>query len=380
MTTERDALAPGQDAIDDARPNAEPAAAAPQEAVVSGPVDPDEAILAAAEAEVAAAERGQQAEPGQGEAPSASDTSALPPGPGTAAAPAQPPAAAPGTRPQQTPPPVPYARFQEVNRTAQQMRDQLLYQEGVIAALKAGNPGAAPAAPGAPAAPPAAAAAPAPTPQEQIAAHRAELRQAAKAFDAGEITQEALEDVRGRVDDAVASIREAARPQAQPQAPANAPQPGLADQAIMERQLAELGQAHPFAEALTEPQAQFLANQAIAEAVASGRPYGSTAADTLRLRQHVAQLSDFYGPRWGLQPTRPLQSPQQQRPGVPGALSPTAQARAGKLALANGLPPDTAAMGAGGGSEELSEAAIMAMSEDEIAALPRNVQDRIMRM
>lgn len=377
MTTERDALAPGQDAIDDARPNAEPPAA-PQEAVVSGPVDPDEAILAAAEAEVAAAERGQQ-EPAQGEAPSASDTSALPPGPGTAAAPAA-PAVAPGTRPQQAPPPVPYARFVEANRAAQQLRDEVLYLRGANEALKAGNPGAAPAAPGAPAAPPAAAAAPAPTPQQQIDAKRAELRAAAKAFDAGETTLEAFEEARGRLDDDIASIREAARPQAQPQAPANAPQPGLADQAIMERQLAELGQAYPYAEALTEPQAQFLANQAIAEAVASGRPYGSTAADTLRLRQHVAQLSDFYGPRWGLQPTRPPQSPQQQRPGVPGALSPTAQARAGKLALANGLPPDTAAMGAGGGSEELSEAAIMAMSEDEIAALPRNVQDRIMRM
>ena len=81
------------------------------------------------------------------------------------------------------------------------------------------------------------------------------------------------------------------------------------------------------------------------------------------------------------QPESPTQQPtQQQPPAGQRQPSPAATARAAKMALAAGLPPDPATFGSAAGTDALSDAAIMGMSDDEIAALPAATKARLKGM
>ena len=235
-------------------------------------------------------------------------------------------------------------------------------------------------APGQPAAQQPAPQQPTPSPVELIAAQRQRAREAARQFDQGEITAEQLEDVRAQVDDAVAEIRSR---QSQPQTQTVE---SVADALIMQRQLQGLYAQHPYSSVLSPQQATFLANVARQEAAAAGRPYGTTPADTMALRAHVASLSDQFGPRWGLKPAaqpqqaqQPATQPNTTRPGTqPKPLTQEAQARLSAMDKAAGLPPDTAALGAAAAGDQFSPERIESMSDDEIAALPAAVRNRFL--
>lgn len=362
MATENDAAGDAPTANDDAR--LEHAAPTP-----AAPMDPDDAALAAAEAAALAEETGQQpdATPAPGPQEGAQDA--------PAAAVQQPPS--PSGDGQQAPPAIPYARFQEVVQRAREAEHRLAMAQGAISVLTKQTGATAPAAPSQAqeTAPP-----PAQNSQATIAAKEAELFAAAEKFDAGEITMAELKRLESRITGEIFAMRGEALlervPQPQPQAPS------ITDQMLANRQLEELYAKHPYAAALSEQQAEALAEKAHAEAQAKGQPYGGGLAETMRLREHIAVLSDVYGPVWGIAPqaARPSQQQPAATPPASGAggMSAAAQARLNKLNLAASHPPETAALGSGGGSDEFSESRIMAMSDDEIAALPASVQERLL--
>lgn len=354
MTTpEQTGLPAGEAPNDDARPDANTPAPAT--------TDIDDAESAAARAALEAEERGE------GGAPPGAPPAATPPAATTP--PADPPAG------DKAPPPIPYARFAETVGRLRTAEEEANYLRGAVAVLTKQQTAATPGAP--PATPPQAA--PSPAPQQTIAAKRTEIEALAEKFDAGELTLREYERQRGQLDDQIHTLRvEQMRPAPQQ----TVQQTSLADQQILTGQIQTLQQQHPYAAALTTPMAQHLSKVAMDEAAAMGRPYGDGPAETMRLRQHVAQLSDFYGPRWGLKPVTPKApapgtSPAPSPPGGP-QLSPAARARADKLDFAARLPPDTADFGSAGGSDTISDATIETMSDEDIAKLPKATRDRLL--
>lgn len=92
-----------------------------------------------------------------------------------------------------------------------------------------------------------------------------------------------------------------------------------------------------------------------------------------KLGERVAQLSDVYGPIWGAKAPQPQQQPAPPKPGM----SPTAQARQQKLAVAANAPPDVNRLTPQGGQgPEYTEDQIANMSDEEILALPKSVRER----
>lgn len=383
MSTER-SDAPGDPGVnDDARPDgaAPPATASSPSEPAAPPapadIDPDEAELAAARAAVAAEEAAAAGgAPGPAAATPATPPAAAAPQPG---APQQPPAA-----PQagQQPPNimVPKARFDEVARRLRDTEARLLMASGAIEVLTGQvKPGQAATPPQqGSGAPPAAAA---PTPQQTIEGLEAQILAAAEKFDAGELTMAEFKRQEAALNQQILAAREEALLAKVPK-PA-APEPGVADQAIQAQHLNTLYAKHPYAAGLSEPQAKHLAQMAALELAAEGQPVGTGPLETMRLQARVAALSDAWGPKWGIQPTHaPTPSPQSQsQPPANGAprMSPQAQARQDKLALAARLPPDTASLGAGAvGDDAVSEQRIEMMSDDEIMALPASVRARFL--
>jgi hypothetical protein len=359
-------------AIDNARPDGaappdNPAAALPPDGpVTQAPADPDDAALAAALAEEAAEQGGGPA------APAAAPQAA--PQPPTASKP--PAAAATPPGPQHM---VPKAALDAERNRRRTLEAQLLMASGALQVLtKNGQP-----VPGAPqqgdngAYPPAAAAAP--TPPQQIDALEAEIVTAAEKFDAGEMTMAEFKRLEAGHSRQIASLREADLLARMPQPTAQ--QPGIADQAIVQQHLNGLYAKHPYAMGLSEDQAERLAAVAAAEFAAEGQPIGTGPVETMRLQARVAALSDAWGQRWGVKPSHApaaalVAQPASAANGGAG-LSPQAQARANKLALAASHPPDTSSLGAGAvGDDAITEQRIELMTEDELDKLPASILAR----
>ena len=360
LTVQGDALA-----NDDARPQQiidGELAHAPesQSATPTAPTtDPDAAELEAARAELAAAEAAAN-----GRQPDQQNSQQQPA--------ASPPPAPTGGQ-QQRPKAVPYDRFAQQSRELQIARDRVSYLEGALAALRQGGIPATDAQQQPPAQP---AAAPTDPIASQIQQQRQLVQEAARRFDVGEITLVEFETTRGQVEDRIAELRAEQRQ--------NAPSDSLADQAIEQAHLNRLISAHPYAANLTTEQARWLADYATMELAGEGRPIrDGSKAETLRLRERVALLSDRWGPMWGVQPSSPQQPAtgrsQQPTPQTPGpTLSPAAQARQAKMGLAASLPPDPARFGMGAASE-ISAEQIATMDDEAIAALPPAIRHRVLQ-
>lgn len=278
---------------------------------------------------------------------------------------------APEASPQKAPGPVPYPRFQEVNSELREARERLAYVEGQVQALLAkggGTPSEA-AADTSPAERQPAASIPA-----QVKALRAEVLAAAEQFDAGEITLAEFETKRAAADDAIAdlNIRVAAEIATQ-----NAG-PSLADKTVLATHAQALDAAYPAIKALKPEQLQRLARIVMQDAADEGKPFGTSAEETMRLRTVVAERAAEFAAAVGV--SVPASSgPQTTNPAGKPSLSPAAQARAAKHAMAAGMPPDTSSMGSSGGADDpYSEARIAAMTDDEIAALPSATRARIL--
>lgn len=275
-------------------------------------------------------------------------------------------------------PMIPKARLDEVLQKAQEARDAALYWKGVAEArAAAGQPQGQQPQQQAEQQPQA------PDFEAQIKAERDKVLDAARRYDEGEITYSELKQSEIAAEDTIATLRKQAEQQhTASQKPAYDPSDpknwALSDQQYLEQQERKLLAEHPNLGAMNETQVQALVRLAYQEAHAIGRPFGVGPAETARLREHIATLSDVYGPRWGVQvPTKPAiqggQKPQQPQ------LSPQAQARVGKMALQTQLPPDTNGMGQGAApNQQISDADIMRMSDEEIAALPPAMRNRLL--
>lgn len=273
---------------------------------------------------------------------------------------------------------VPKARLDESLRAQKAASDQVAYLQGVIATMQAqGQGGTAPAAP----APQPQAVQPAQQPDDvqTIAQHQASVEDAAAKFDAGEITMTEFVKVQTEANNAIAALREASM--AAPRQTI-----GLADAEIMAAHQAQLEQQHPWALVLSVPELKLLAEYARGEAIALGKPIGSGPAETVRLRQAVAELSDLYGPRWYPERVQEVagvaaNQNQQGRPAQPQTparpLSPQAQQGLRKIALAQSHPPNINHAGSPGNTADVySEDRIAAMTTDEIEALPPDIRRR----
>ncbi len=313
--------------------------------------------------------------------------------PGPATPPATPASAGDPPTPKPRRQVIPKERFDEVAARAQQQADEILYLKGQLAARQAGGDRPAPATPQGPQ--------PIVSPeggvrpitdadraerQAQIQGLRQQKREIRELFDQGSIGMVELMDRETPIDDAIQAVRETDLAQyllssvPRPQAPPVA----IADQQILDRQLNELTNQHPWSAVVSAAEIAYLREQAVREAELMGKPFGQGPVETLRLRKRIAELASKYGPDWypnqdprailGLPAaatgqTPPSPQPQPSRVPVPPALRTAVQ-----------HPPDIHTMGGpSAGTGEISDDRIAAMSEEEIMALPPTVRARILQ-
>lgn len=332
--------------------------------------DPDELALEQARAAVAAEEGREPApqdlddveanQPLQPEAPQQPDPNAQTP---------QNPMGRQQGKPK--PGPIPYERFHEVNERARTLEQQLAYERGAyearLAALQQGlsQPAQQTGQPQQQQAPS--------TPDDLIKAERAKAREAAAKWEQGEITAAQYEEIRGQVEDTIWNIRqENSRPAA-----AEAPQ-SIADEQLLAQHAQQLEAAHPYLEVMTEQDVNRLVDLAYAQAAVEGKPIGTGARETARLREIVSELSDFYGPKWHPQAQVRQPTQQTQQPGGQQQLSPQARARLAARQRAAQHPIDTRSVGNAGHTTEITAAQVARMSEEELMALPAAVRARFL--
>jgi hypothetical protein len=328
-------------------------------------IDPDLKELQDAEA---AAKVEEAAAKGQGEPPAA----------GTAATPAAAAAAPPAVVSDQTDAlTIPKPRFDEVNN---KLRDAELENARLRGRLEAATP-LAPATP---------AAAPQPTPQDRTLAINAQIDTLAKQFDDGEITLTQYKQQERSFEAQLQAIREEALLAKVPKQQ----QPAAGDDSLyVHQQTQQVVTEHPwvsvFEQVGTDADWALVRERAQADMKERNVDLSNRAAADLELRKTMGRMMDDLGPV--LVATRAqkqgivLPNGQPQAQATPAAtpqkppLSPAAQARAEKLDLAGNAPPNLAALSGGtddGGMP--SAAAIEMMSDEDIAALPRGVQEKIL--
>lgn len=149
----------------------------------------------------------------------------------------------------------------------------------------------------------------------------------------------------------------------------------------LNRQAAELEAKHPYTRLLRDDQ------MAVLSKIASDQLRAQKIdpkADMFKFRETLAALTDQYGPiMTGKEITQDNSASakgsaqQNTAAGVKPTLSPMAQARQNKSRIAEQQPPNTNVLGSGGGTRpEITEADIMKMSDDELAALPPSIQSK----
>lgn len=336
-------------------------------------VDYDLEQLKLAEAEAEAEESGQP--PSQpGAAP------AEPAAPSATPAPAEPP---PDPADQQM---VPHGRFHAVNERLKETERALAFREGQLATLQqqpAQQPAEQP-----PAEPP-------PDFDAKREEIRAKHREVARRYDSGEITMEDVEDSRFRTDQELGEVDRVAREaEAAAAAPAGQPahQPLSAGEAakVIVQELgghARLNSdaksvilRHPYLAAVPAADMPFYQQTVVRELEAAGTPiiFDNSFAQTQRLREAIGAKLDVLGPVMYPQfdPKTVSQSPS-PAPGNQPAPASQAKARQDKLTMAANHPPDVSQVGSQGGHVEVNDQQIEGMTDDEIAALPAAVQDKI---
>lgn len=352
--------------------------------------DPDVLALKAAEEELAAEEKGEDPKTAE---PSAADKDAIP---------AQ--AAAPGTTPDPEPGPdpesitIPKARFDEVlarSREAQienirkdaenkTLRD--LIDRGVIQPHQV--PGGTPAIQ--PEVKPL-------TTAERVTGLRGQQQGLAADFEGGKIGASDWEKQRQDIDDQILELRISESRGTDP-----APGPQTEDLLLSER-TDKIADDYPIVQHLTKEHLEPLAKIAVATMDFEGKAYNpQNPASVLDLRTRIAKMADQAYEMDGVAspsrnpptatptPAEPGATPTAQpaaTPGQPAAAQPaaatdpvTAAQREAKLALAARQPvPITGVPGGGqgGGVDGMTEEEFVALTTEEIEALPAETLDRI---
>lgn len=194
----------------------------------------------------------------------------------------------------------------------------------------------------------------------------AEISSAEKAAIVADITAQMAETIAGRI------VDERARNNG-----------SIVDEEIEQRHAAKLESDHPYLLVISDEQMRDLSRRAHAMAKLDGKPFKGGKADDLRLRQQIAELSDFYGPRWYPDASverQPTPQPSTATTPAKPPLSSKASAAAAKVDLANRMPPDIRNLGTSvNGQSPINEAAIAGMSDVDIENLPQRERDRILQ-
>lgn len=289
-----------------------------------------------------------------------------------------------------TGPRIPKSRFDEAvqkeREEAEKARQEAAYWRGVAEASRR-NAGQQPPQPGQRQTAPQAPVQQQRAPEQQIAAIRAQQVEIARKFDEGEIGFEEAERQRVALEDRVFEIRAQALRQPQQQAPGER---YLSD-IRLEEKTQELEQAHPYVALIPDesPYWDMLKIEAVPIArqrgIQIGRDgFGVDPWNEFQRRQVMAELTDKYGPTWFPDhkpaPRQPSTAPSPATSPQQSGLSPAAAARAAKLDQQAAAPPDIPGMGTtAGGTTEVTESQIEAMSEEEILALPAATRNRFLR-
>ena len=285
---------------------------------------------------------------------------------------------------------VPIGRLNEALSKADKERTAAIYWEGVAqGALNSqkGTDGAAGATADAVVKPP----------QDRIVDVRAAKVALAEQFDNGEITAAQWESQRSALEDQEDAIRQevlaaASTDKAAPQANNGSREGELYVQDLTD----QIAEEHPYVALIGEPEDsrvaaqrwQNLEREAATEMMEKGFQFHPgtdgklPARELLALRAEVANLTDRYGPLWFPNATLPASTDPQPTTSQPGGkpagqgenLSERQLARKTKLALAAAQPPDSTDVGGTGGTREYSDADILAMSEEELDALPESLR------
>ncbi len=280
---------------------------------------------------------------------------------------------------------VPKAALDDARKQARTFRDENIYLKGALKARET-MPAAVPAVVPQPAA------TPQQTVQDLIRAQAQRILDASKTFDEGELTMVQFKEIEFQANDIIADLR-ARHLLNHIQSNLPVPQPervGLADGERLDQHVEEMAAAYPWSAVLTDQELSMLAGMARADASRLGQPFTEGPAETMRLRQAIAELSEFYGPRWypnghpdlqvAAQPTPSTRvAPAQPNGGHQPPIRSGADAARRAIELASRQPPNTSQAGYGDtGTDQLpSEDRIDAMSEDEMLALPKAMRARL---
>jgi len=215
--------------------------------------------------------------------------------------------------------------------------------------------------------------------QERIGAIDGEIEALATRFDNGEITYaETLKQQRALESEARTLRQEIEQAKARPAAEAAAPQ---TSDLYLDQLTAKIEREHPLLKHLNDAQFDFLAGQAGEELGGEGIALrGSEGSFILRTR--IAELSDVYGPAmltragWSAERIAAAQGVSQpKQPAQPRPPS-SAEARREKLIQQGAMPPDIDRLNGSGSEVEPSDTDILAMTDEEIAALPAAVRQK----
>ena len=217
-----------------------------------------------------------------------------------------------------------------------------------------------------------------PTPEEALAQVHSHQDELATKFDNGEISFAELQKQQRTLVNQEQQLREQqlmARIQPQQTQPAAAQGDGM----YLKTLTKQLEDQHPYLHEMTDAQINWLAELVKQEMSEQGFQFRNDDDSRYQLRKQVAQRSDQLGP--GLT-GKQLQLSGQGQPPAPGP-SATAAARAAKLNMQGGMPPDLTSIpnqGGGAGTPgELSDTEIENMSDEEIlAAMPASVRNKML--
>jgi hypothetical protein len=256
-------------------------------------------------------------------------------------------------------PMIPKPRFDEVIAARDEALRQKAFLEGQLEALKevAGKGTQQPQAP---------------QPREPTAAEKLEQAQAsildlAKKFDDGELTYSDMKQQEFRLQNYMAQVREAdLLAKAAPPAASN-------DTLYLDTLTANLETQHP--EVLlfkSDRDFNYLLDFTREKLQGQGIVLENTPKGTYEFRKAIAETAAELAPRF--YPGQ-VAKPQANTPPAPSA---AATARAGKLALQESMPPDLSTVtGSTPAVADYSPARIEALTDEEIAALPTAVKNRL---
>jgi len=230
-----------------------------------------------------------------------------------------------------------------------------------------------------------------PKPEDKLATIHAAQDELAAKFDDGNITYADMKKQERALTDQEQAIREEILvAKVKPADPPKANEGG--DKLYLDRLTVDLETMHPwtgvFDQVGTDADWAYLSGKAMENLAARGIDPKNGSIGTYEFRKEIAVLADQFGPSLvgarataagialpnGQPPSQGQQQQQQQKP-----LSAEAQARAAKLTLQQGAPPNLSAMrGSNEDPAAPTDSRVESLSDDEIAALPATVRNKFL--